>query len=205
MSPFPFRQLPLALGALLVATAAVAQYKIVGPDGKVTYTDKPPAGQARADTGAVPAAGNAASPGALPYETRQAMSRFPVTLFAGRTCAPCDDARAWLKTRGVPFTEYSIDTDGDVRALQARFGETTVPVITVGGQRLRGFSPTELESTVTAAGYPAQAQLIGYRWAPAVPLAPPAPRAVQASAPTPPKALPAPPSPPEAPRTGIQF
>jgi glutaredoxin len=199
---FLFRTLPLALGTLLVATAALAQYKIVGPDGTVTYTDKPPTGQARPDPGTSPAAGNTSSTGTLPYETRQAMSRFPVALFAGRVCAPCDDARAWLKGRGVPFTEYSIDTDGDVRALQARFGEASVPVITVGSQRLRGFSPTELESTVNAAGYPAQAKLIGYRWAPAAPLAPPVARVVPASAPTPPKAAP---SQPDAPRTGIQF
>ncbi|HEY9238447.1 MAG TPA: DUF4124 domain-containing protein, partial [Burkholderiaceae bacterium] len=30
------------LVALLAGTPAHAQYKVVGPDGKVTYTDRPP-------------------------------------------------------------------------------------------------------------------------------------------------------------------
>ena len=199
----PLRSLSVAFGSLLVATAACAQYKIVGPDGKVTYTDRPPTAQARPEPGAAaPGAGPAAN-GQLPYETRQAMSRFPVNLYAAKTCAPCDQARAWLKARNVPFTEFSVDTDGDVRALQARFNDSTVPVITVGGQSLRGFNQSELESTINAAGYPQQARLFGYRWPAATPLAPPVARV---EAPRPSAPAPAPkPQQPEQPKGGIQF
>jgi hypothetical protein len=76
-----------AVAVLLVgaATSASAQYKIVGPDGKVTYTDKPPAARTPGPAGN---ANGRRRAGALPYEVQQAMSRFPVTLYAAKACAP---------------------------------------------------------------------------------------------------------------------
>ena len=67
----PTRLARLAAVALLLggaAVAALAQYKIVGPDGKVTYTDKPPtASDIR------PAKGTPAPPAAAPgCRTRRA-------------------------------------------------------------------------------------------------------------------------------------
>ncbi|MEX8494485.1 DUF4124 domain-containing protein, partial [Sphaerotilus sp.] len=41
---------------LLLAGSASAQYKLVGPDGRVTYTDRPPAGAAARPPGAANAA-----------------------------------------------------------------------------------------------------------------------------------------------------
>src|SRR5262249_55393222 len=110
-----------ALAALLAgaATGASAQYKIVGPDGSVTYTDKPPtAANAQIGNQGVNGGGNG-----LPYDVRQAMSRYPVTLFAAKGCGPCDQARQWLKGHGVPFSEYSVESNADIEALKARFGE----------------------------------------------------------------------------------
>ncbi len=205
-------RLAVALGALLLTGAALAQYKVVGPDGRVTYTDKPPATQAPGTRVGGDAGGgataNAAPPSTsgVPYETRQAMQRFPVALYASRSCGPCDQARTWLKTQGIPFTEYGINADADVRALAAKFGDTSLPMVTVGGQTLRGYNAPELETTIHAAGYPSQVKLFGYQWPAAVPLAPPtttaaapaAPNGNAAPAPSAPR-RPAPPPPTTAP------
>ena len=193
----------LAVVALLLGgttVAALAQYKIVGPDGKVTYTDKPPTAQDIK----LPS-GNGASTGGtpgVPYETRQAMAKYPVTLYASRNCAPCDQARDALRARGVPFSEYSVVMNADIAALQARFGSTSLPVITIGSQSMKGYSSNDLQGYLDAAGYPAQARLTGYRWPQAVALArPAAPAAADqpAAASTPATVLP-PPS-----QSGIQF
>jgi glutaredoxin len=188
-----------AVAALLAgaATGAAAQYKVVGPDGRVTYTDKPPApSEARARTAG--GGGGSDTGGGLPAEVRQAMSRFPVALYAAKACGPCDQARSWLKGRGIPFNEYSIETNGDIDALKAKFGAPTLPVITIGGQVLRSSSTSELSSYVDAAGYPKQAKLSGYSWPAPTPLAPPA---APAAAPAPAPTAPVPPPPP----SGIQF
>ena len=203
----PARALRLATVAMLLggaALGALAQYKIVGPDGKVTYTDKPPtASDIRVNNGpSATANGNAA--GGIPYETRQAMAKFPVTLYASKGCSPCDEAREALRKRGVPYSEYSVNLSADVAALQSRFGGSTVPVIAIGSQTMKGYSASDLQGYLDAAGYPAQARLTGYRWPQAVALAPPvaettaaAPIAAAPSAPAP---LLPPPS-----KSGIQF
>lgn len=171
----PLRPVLLARRGLAVAllagavVPAIAQYKIVAPDGRVTYTDKPPtAAQARQGGGSADTA-PAANAG-MPYETRQAMSRYPVTLYAGKGCAPCDQARQWLRGRGIPYNEYTVDSNADIAQLQQRFGDSSVPVVTIGNQTIKGFSGSELQSYADAAGYPKQARLTGYNW--------PAPRAL---------------------------
>jgi len=165
----------LALVALLLAGAAVGAmaqaYKIVGPDGQVTYTDKPPTPQdIRVNNGSGSSSSNS---GGFPYETRQAMAKYPVTLYNTKDCAPCDRARQALRQRGVPFNEYSVLLDADFAAAQARFGNNvSFPVITIGNQTMTGYSSNDLQAYLDAAGYPAQARLAGYSWPPATPLAP---------------------------------
>ena len=198
----------LAVVALLLGgttVAALAQYRIVGPDGKVTYTDKPPTAQdIKLPSGNGDSAGG--SPG-VPYETRQAMAKYPVTLYAARNCPPCDQARQALRQRGVPFNEYSVNSNADITALQSRFGGAVMPVISVGGQTMKGYSSNDLAGYLDAAGYPAQARLAGYSWPPATPLAPPAaPVAAQAGDATPAAAAaPATPQAPPPSKSGIQF
>ena len=172
----PSRLARLATLALLLggaAAGAMAQtYKVVGPDGKITYTDKPPTASAIKAPDGSAGDSSAAPAGGFPFETRQAMAKYPVTLYAAKNCSPCDNARQALRQRGVPFNEYSISTDADVNALQARFGDPTAPVITIGAQTVKGYSASNVAGYLDAAGYPAQARLSGYSWPAAAPLVP---------------------------------
>jgi glutaredoxin len=193
-----------AVAALLggAAVGALAQYKIVGPDGKVTYTDKAPTAQdVRPGSGtAAPAAGG------MPYETREAMSKYPVTLYSTKSCPTCDQARQALRGRGVPFNEYSITTDADFALFQSRIGGSMFPVVVIGNQTLKTYSSSDLSGYLDAAGYPAQARLAGYAWPAAMPLAPRS--ATTASADAAPAAAPRPSAPATVappPNNGIQF
>ena len=90
----------LLFAVALVATApALAQFKVVGPDGKVTYTDRPvpppPGGQVQPLRAAVAAAAAARAP--LPLELRGVAERFPVTLYTSPDCPPCDSGRSLLQ------------------------------------------------------------------------------------------------------------
>lgn len=193
-----------AVLVLLSAAAVQAQqvYRIVGPDGKVTFSDRAPDPAAQAAPVPTERAQGAGGP-ALPYELRQVAARFPVTLYTGNDCAPCASARNLLLGRGVPFTERTVNTNEDIEALQRLSGGTSLPFGTVGGQQLQGFSDTEWTQYLDAAGYPKQSQLPpGYRRAPATPLvasvARPAPApaaAASAARPAPPPAAPSGPTP----------
>lgn len=170
---------PIAACLVALATvwslAANAQvYRIVGPDGRVTFSDKPPPADAKASTApAVPIAGGgaAASSAALPFELRNTVNRYPVTLYSRQGCAPCDQSREFLAARGIPFTEKTVTTNDDVEALQ-RIGNTdSLPFATIGSQQLKGFSEAEWGQYLDAAGYPKTSQLpASYRRPPATPL-----------------------------------
>jgi len=151
---------------LLMAMApALAQgvYRIVGPDGRVTFSDQPPAADAapRTPTAAAPStAGNAQ----LPFALRQVVTRYPVTLYTSPECAPCNSGRNMLNARGIPYTEKTITTNNDADALKRLSGDASLPVLTIGSQQLKGYSETEWTQFLNAAGYPAQSALpSGYR------------------------------------------
>ncbi len=168
--------MPLAL-LLACAGPALAQFKVVAPDGTVTYTDRPAASpgskvtQLRKDASALsaqapgPAASTsagtatAASLARLPYELRQVAERFAVVLYASADCAPCDAGRRLLLRRGVPYTERLIQTEEDQQALAGVSGARTVPVLSVGSQVSRGWSDSEWSANLDLAGYPQQSRL----------------------------------------------
>jgi glutaredoxin len=197
--------------SLMASSAVQAQqvYRIVGPDGKVTFSDKPPA----ADTKSSVTSGTGANAGtggsALPFELKQVASKFPVTLYTSADCAPCGSARALLQSRGVPFLEKTIKTPEDSQALSRISGDNGLPFATIGGQQLKGYSDAEYTQYLNAAGYPSTSILPpSYRPPAATPLvavvaAPaPAPAAAARPAPTPAPA-PAPAEPPNP--AGIRF
>jgi glutaredoxin len=155
----------LALAGMVPVDANAQQiYRIVGPDGRVTFSDQPPR-----DAGSKAAAGTARTismPGAggsdtstLPFELRQAANRYPVTLYTAPGCGPCGPGRAMLMARGIPFSERTVTTNEDIEALKRMAGTPTLPFLTIGGQQLKGFSESEWVTFLDAAGYPKTSQL----------------------------------------------
>lgn len=190
--------------ALALPVAVQAQYKVVGPDGKVTYTDRAPvkaAGKAQQiDT--TNASGATTPNASLPLELRQVATRYPVTLYNTKSCEGCEAARQFLRQRGIPYAEKVVG-EADAEALQRATGSRQVPALTIGGQVLRGFSADQWASYLTAAGYPRESRLpLNYAAPAPEPLvARAAPVASSAPAPQQAAELPAPPPAPG----GIRF
>jgi glutaredoxin len=201
----------LGLIAVCAAVPAWALYKVVGPDGKVTYTDRPPVTDTAGKVNAFKP-GHAAVPDTgLPAELRQAVSRYPVTLYGAADCVPCDSARQLLTQRGVPHAEKRVITEEDVRAYEQLTGGRTMPALSIGGQILRGLNTTEWMSYLDAAGYPKESRL-PKDWKPpaATPLVEVKAAAAEAQGATPqePPAPPVarkPPPPPPPPSTSVRF
>lgn len=155
------RVLPLIVSLMAVATATpvLALYKVVSPDGKVTYTDQPPPDTKTTSTLPGRGASPSSSTTGLPYALAQVVTKFPVLLYTREQCTPCDAGREHLKQRGVPFSEKTVNTAADATALQRLEGTTTLPVIRIGRQQLRGFAGSDWNSYLDAAGYPQQSAL----------------------------------------------
>ena len=168
-------RLPLVLGAalLLAAGGVSAQFKVIGADGKVTYTDREPSQpEGKVTALGAKAAAQAAEPD-LPFELRQVASKYPVTLYTTTgACEPCVQARQYLKQRGVPFSERQAATNEDIEALEKLSGGREAPTLTVGSQVLRGFASDSWGQYLDAAGYPRDSRLpSSYQYRAAAPIA----------------------------------
>ena len=164
---------PAPLGALMavvltLGVSALAQaqgvYRIVGPDGKVSYSDQPPPANNQASTPAKPVVGGpstsaAAEAGYMPPELKQAMGRYPVVFYAGKDCAPCDAGRNYLNGRGIPYTEKTVNTNDDIAALKRLSGASSLPMLSIGSQQIKGYSEVEWAQYLDAAGYPKKSAL----------------------------------------------
>ncbi len=160
-----YHALALLCLATLLAPSVQGQsqvYRIVGPDGKVSFSDQPPpvgsGSSSKSSAANVGTPGSAASAG-LPFELRQLAAKFPVTLYTSENCAPCGGGRSMLTSRGIPFAEKTVNTFEDGEALKRLSGASSLPLLTIGSQHLKGFSDAEWTQFLDAAGYPASIAL----------------------------------------------
>ncbi|MSQ50460.1 MAG: glutaredoxin family protein [Betaproteobacteria bacterium] len=144
--------------AILFLSAVHAQqlYRWVDKDGRVTYSQGPPPAGAAKNVQSKSARSSAVDAPPLPYDAQVAMKNFPVTLYVSPDCGtPCDDGRAMLQKRGIPFREVSAFTQGVPDQIKSMTGKTQVPVLRVGSRALSGFQPVLWKAEIDDAGYPA--------------------------------------------------
>ncbi len=150
--------LGLLMGLLSAPALSQGVYRIVGPDGRVSYSDQPPPASTARPAAAAPGSASSPSP-QLPFELRQINSRFPVTLYTSSECAPCNSGRNLLNARGIPYAERTISTNEDAEALKRLSGQASLPFLTIGSQQIKGYSDSEWTQFLDAAGYPKQSAL----------------------------------------------
>jgi glutaredoxin len=153
------------LGACAMAAGMVSAqgvYRSVGADGRITFSDQPPPSAKQAMP--LPAPVGSSASGSLSADLRKAMERFPVTLYTGPDCPPCVSGRNLLHSRGIPYTEKTVESSLDIDALRRISGSPNVPLLTIGTQQLKGYADVEWTQYLDAAGYPKQSALpVGYR------------------------------------------
>lgn len=142
--------------ASLVAAPAFAGklYKWVDERGNVSYQDRPPpAGQGRVEEKNVRDGGGAAS---ADPSAAEAAAKAPVTLYMIPKCSPCDEARAYLKKRKVPFTEVNVSEKNpqSQEVMRKKVGDLSVPTITVGSKVMQGYVESLVSGELDQAGYP---------------------------------------------------
>ena len=153
--------LTLLTAALLASSLAVAQtttYRWVDKKtGQTVYSDQPPP----PGTPNVVKL-NGADPGEekqVPYATRQAAEKFPVTLYTAASCVDeCKQARDLLNGRGTPFAEKMLKSDAEIAELSKKLGsDAVVPSLVVGQQSSKGFETGAWNNLLDLAGYPKSA------------------------------------------------
>ena len=166
--------------SMLTGPAPAAQlYRWVDEKGNVEWRDTPPPSTAKKveqrNIGS-----STIQTSSLPYSVQLAVKNFPVTLWMNNCGATCDQARALLNRRGVPFTEKDPQTDPE-GFKKVSGGDMGIPLLFVGSTKIRGYLESDWDSALDIAGYPKTA------------LGPVKPAAKPAAAPSKPE--PAPPTP----------
>lgn len=150
------RLLSLLMLLALPLPAAAELYRWVDEKGQVTYSDQPPPASIK-EVQKRKLGNNVFTSEKDTYGARKAASDFPVVIYTGQACGKgCDDARAYLQQRGIPFTERSLVTDEDAAAYRKALGDGPLfaPALTVGSQKLKGFEKSGWEKLLDEAGYP---------------------------------------------------
>jgi glutaredoxin len=145
--------------AWLAAAAAGAQptYRWIDKNGLTVYSDQAPPPGARQIVRM-----DAKPPGDEPplsYATRQAVEKFPVTLYTAAYCVDaCKQARSLLNARGIPFAEVVLASNDELAELSSKLGsEAGVPSLFVGQQHLIGLEQGAWNDLLDLAGYPKSA------------------------------------------------
>jgi glutaredoxin len=144
------------LCGVLAATPAAADtlYKSVGKDGRITYSDKPPAEDRVEKTLRSESLPNTALPAATysyVEQLRKNKTSAPartnsVVLFTAPWCGYCKQAKAYLSGKGIAFQEIDIDTRSGMTAFAEAGGGGGVPLLIAAGQSVQGFSPAAYDS-----------------------------------------------------------
>lgn len=139
-----------AVGLLLLALGMEAHavvYKIVGADGRVSYTDKEPEATSTEKTEKLKLQTYTGAPSVS--SMKDAVKR--VTILSAQWCGQCTRAKAYMKSRKIDFEEWDVDKSDYARAKMNELGAKGVPVILVGKQKMVGFSEDGLEDLLKSA------------------------------------------------------
>lgn len=147
------------LFTLASAGAWAQMYKWVAPNGTVNYSDTPPPPDARKSERKNVTANGAGSEANLPYELAQLVKTQPVTLYTMPNCAPCDEGRALLQARGIPFAEKTVNSADDIAQLQKAGGSSALPFLQIGRVKQQGIDAGTWQQLLGDAGYPANSRL----------------------------------------------
>jgi hypothetical protein len=163
------------LFVLCVASAHAQMYRWVDANGKVNYSDSPPPSSAVKQQKKLNIADNTDNSG-FTYALSEAVKNHPVTLYTSSNCTPCDDGRALLKKRGIPYSEKTVITNEDIAHLKQVGGDGRLPFLKVGRNGQTGFDTGIWNASLTSAGYPETSQLPpNYRFSAPEPAVPPPP------------------------------
>ncbi|MES2581333.1 MAG: glutaredoxin domain-containing protein [Pseudomonadota bacterium] len=144
-------------------------YKTVGPDGKVDYSDKPPADGRFEKTmqfenlpsSNVPDLSHTYVEQLKRMKASQAASAAPATrgvvLYAASWCGYCRSARTYLGKKGIAYQEIDIDTErGKESFAKASGGQGGVPLLLSANQRVQGYSVGAYDAFFAAMKPPAK-------------------------------------------------
>jgi glutaredoxin len=144
--------------AMTIAMATGAQdrqvYRYTDKDGRIVYSDRMPPADSK-DVQSKRLGANYIETNELPIAARQAMERYPVTLYTFACGELCQNAEALLNRRGVPFSTVNVEDPKGADQLKVLTGDIQAPVLQVGDKlHVKGYNEARWQAMLDDAGYP---------------------------------------------------
>ncbi len=140
----------LALCALEVVVSSAEMYKWVDKDGVIHFQDSPPQGVPSStkvekrplfnspETTYTP---SEVAPKARKVDKAQIKKVYKVDIYTTSWCPYCKQAKAYLNSKGISYTEYDVEKDNEaMRRRNELSPDRKVPVAVIDGKVIRGFS-----------------------------------------------------------------
>ncbi len=71
-----------------------------------------------------------------------------VVIYSTSWCGPCKSAKAYLKSKGIPFEDRDVEKSPAFRKEFEAHGGNGVPLLVIKGRKIRGFSPDEIDKAL---------------------------------------------------------
>lgn len=126
---------------LSTGTASADIFRWTDDNGKVHFSDRPPAEQ---QTEKVEVRVNTYE--SVSYDTSIFDTGKKVVMYSASWCGYCKKAKEYFRSNNIAFTEYDIEKNGKAKREYDRMGAKGVPVILVGKKRMNGFSEQGFEN-----------------------------------------------------------
>lgn len=141
----------LLLCTLMASATAGADsmYKSVTADGRVVYSDRPPAEGKLVKAIQFEPGPSTPLPSIYAEQLRRLRASAPaasaepirgVVLYSAAWCGYCKQAKAYLANKGIRYQEIDIDSEDGKLAFAKAGGGQGVPLLTAGGRRVVGFA-----------------------------------------------------------------
>lgn len=82
----------------------------------------------------------------------EAIGEKPVVLYGTSWCSHCKNARAYLDSLGIEYTDYDIEASTIAKQKYLALKGKGVPLIFVGSVRIDGFNPKQIEQALHQQG-----------------------------------------------------
>jgi len=118
-------------------------YRWVDENGQVHYSDNNP-GNAQQYA---PPHINIATPG----PEISADEPLEIRIYTTQWCGICKKAKQYMQSKGITYVEHDVEKDSAARREFRALGGRGVPLITIGQEKMMGFTPQRFEGLLAAA------------------------------------------------------
>jgi len=83
-----------------------------------------------------------------PRRKQHSVTRNSVTVLSTPSCPYCKKAKRYLRSKGVAFRDYNINSSSEGKRLYRQYNGSGVPVVIINGKVIHGYSEAQMRAAL---------------------------------------------------------